>query len=46
MINLTSNKTVGHSFSLNDAFTAFRGRSAQYGATPGYVWPFACIELI
>ena len=46
MIDLMHNTTFCHSSSVNNASTAFRGRSAHCGATLGYVGLFASIELI
>ena len=46
MVDILYNSTVRHSPSLIQPFTALRGRSSQCGATPGYVWLFASIELI
>ena len=46
MIDLMFNKTAGHSSSHNEAYTAFSGKLAHCGDTPGYVWLFTKIELI
>ena len=40
------NKNIDHSSGLNNAFTAFRGRSSHFMGNTRNVWPFVSIELI